>query len=879
MDIRKIPSYDRIESWTAEQVRQAANRYLRTDQYMKFVLLPEYMMPRARIAVGSAVPVDVIPPAELVHQGAADLADALRNVHPSYNVNTQPISGASTFARPANLRGLAPDHALLLVNGKRRHRTAAIAWHGDGLADGTQGPDLALIPGLALRQAEILRDGAAPRHGSDAIAGVMNFALKNDRSGGTIEYRTGGHLLGDPSKPFERGVFPGDGEMHTVAGNVGLPIGQSGFLNLTGEYGNTMPTDRSVQRADADVPSVREPAQIWGSPAVSNDIKLWTNAGYSLLGGIGHAYFHGNYASKQVEGGSHFQNPYTRGGVFGTTNSAGEPILLVGDLLDARDGVLDGSAGCPEVRIAKGVVADREARNQVLNDPDCFAFQEMFPGGLTPQVGTHMFDRSAVGGFKVDLGFVSLDASGGWGRSKMDFYTYNTVNASLGPDQQPCSDKGTSPAIPDQPCTPYFNPGSYDQRETTVNIDLSYAKSETTNISTGFEWRKEAFEIVEGDELSWTEGPLAAQGFTPGSNGFTGFGPLTAGKWDRTNIAVYGDIEFREADNRWLVDVAGRLENFSDFGLAVSGRVAARLSLSGALAFRGGVGTGFRAPTPGQHNAFNISTIHDPGIADLTNSGTIPSISGVASRYGGQPIKPERSVNASFGAAFGQGRFQLAADYFFIDVSDRLTISSSFEPTGEDIDRLLDDGIIRSPGALDRFRFFTSDLATRTQGVDVVATYRMGTGQGTTSLISAWNWTTTRVTRHKATLSDLRVRILEEGLPGVRWNVSVNRAFPGGTRALVRASYWGAYFDARAPARTLFDGEPTDYPGRVVVDAEYAQTFLDRWTMTLGAQNAFNAPPPELFAGAADDLGNRFGPLTPFGLNGAFLYTRLTYSW
>ena len=636
-DIREIPFYDRIEGWTAEQVRQAANRYLRTDRYVKFVLLPEYMMPRARIATASPVPVDVIPPAEFVHQGATDLANALRNVHPSYNVNTQPISGAATFVRPANLRGLAPDHALVLVNGKRRHRTAAIAWNGSGLADGAQGPDLALIPGLALRQAEILRDGTGPRHGSDAIAGVMNLALRNDRSGGTIEYRTGGHLLGDPSEHFERGVLPGDGEMHTVAGNVGLPIGQSGFLNLTGEYGRAMATDRSVQRGDAlalvlaDNTSVREPAQIWGSPEVSNDIKLWTNAGYSLLGGIGHAYLHGNFARKQVEGSSHFQNPNTRGGVFGTTNSAGEPILLVGDLLDARDGVLDGSAGCPEVRIAEGVVADREAWNQVLDDPDCFAFREMFPGGLTPQVGAHVLDGSAVGGFKVDfLGLFSLDASGGWGRSNMDFYTYNTVNASLGADQ-PCSDKGTSPAVPDQPCTPYFNPGSYDQRETTVNVDLSLAKGETTTIAAGFEWRKEAFEIVEGDELSWTQGPLAAQGFTPGSNGFTGFSPLTAGKWDRTNIAVYGDIEFREADNRWLVDVAGRLENFSDFGLAVTGRLAARLSLTGAFTLRGALGTGFRAPTPGQHNAFNISTILDPGIVDPANSGTIPSTSQVTS--------------------------------------------------------------------------------------------------------------------------------------------------------------------------------------------------------------------------------------------------------
>ena len=132
---------------------------------------------------------------------------------------------------------------------------------------------------------------------------------------------------------------------------------------------------------------------------------------------------------------------------------------------------------------------------------------------------------------------------------------------------------------------------------------------------------------MEGSRESWTEGPLATQGFTPGSNGFTGFGPLTAGNWTRTNFAAYGQVDFKEVDNKWLVDVAGRVENFSDFGLTINGKVAARVSLSDAVALRGAASTGFRAPTPGQQNAFNISTIYDPDIMDLTNNGTIPSTS------------------------------------------------------------------------------------------------------------------------------------------------------------------------------------------------------------------------------------------------------------
>ena len=841
-----------------------------------------------RTVTESPVPIDVIPTGEIVNQGETDLANLLRNVNPSFNVNIQPISDAATFARPANLRGLAPDHTLVLVNGKRRHRTSVITWYGNGLADGSQGPDISLIPGMALRQAEMLRDGASAQYGSDAIAGVMNFVLKNDRSGGSIEYKTGGHLGGDTSERLERGLFPGDGELHTVSGNIGLPLGETGFINLTAEYGNALPTDRSVQRKDALAlikqqgnSSVRAPAQIWGSPEVSDEIKLWANMGYNL-DDYTQIYSHGNYVSKQVEGGFYFRNPNTRSGVFGTSNADGQSILLVGDMLDAHDGVLDGSAMCPEVRVEGGVVAsDPENRanwQQVLDNANCFTFQKLFPGGFTPQFGAYVVDASAVAGVKGTSGDLSWDASGSWGKSNMDFYMYNTVNASLGPDQ-PCSDEGTSPAVPDQPCTPYFNPGIYDQQEMNLNVDLSYAMSETMNIAGGAEFRREGFEIVEGSRESWTEGPLATQGFTPGSNGFTGFGPLTAGNWTRTNFAAYGDVEFKEADNAWLVDVAGRVENFSDFGLTINGKVAARVRLSDAMAARAAVSTGFRAPTPGQQNAFNISTIYDPDIMDLTNNGTIPSTSDLAELYGGEALQPEKSVNLSLGVVFEQNNFHLSTDYFFINVSDRLTTSKNFELSTADIDRLLDEGIIRPGGVLKRFRFFINDFATNTQGIDVVAAYAVESERGTTNFTTAWNWTTTEVTQHnKETLSELRIRILQEGLPSLRGNVAVNHNFPAGTRALVRASYWGGYFDGETPYYEDSPSNTIDYPGRALVDVELAQTFMDRYTLTLGAQNVLNTVPQE-YPGAADGVGNRYGQFTPFGFNGTFFYTRLTYSW
>ena len=265
---------------------------------------------RPRSVTESTVPIDAINIRELGSQGVTDLREQLRTLVPSFNVNVHPISDASTIVRPMMLRNLAPDHTLLLVNGKRRHRSSIIDWHGgNGVAFGSQGPDISSIPSIALRQVEVLRDGAAAQYGSDAIAGVINLLPKDNRSGGSIELTTGAY-----GKRW-------DGKAYTFAGNVGLPLGKTGFANLSLEYGSSNPTDRSIQRSDvADLiaagnDDVRIPAQIWGSPEIDDDLKLFGNFGYLFDNGL-QFYGHTNYASKKVTGGFFFRNPNTRGGVF-----------------------------------------------------------------------------------------------------------------------------------------------------------------------------------------------------------------------------------------------------------------------------------------------------------------------------------------------------------------------------------------------------------------------------------------------------------------------------------------------------------------------------------------------------------------------------------
>ena len=794
---------------------------------------------RPRTATESMVPIDAIAGAEFADQGDTDLGDLLRTVVPSYNVNPQATGDAARIVRPANLRGLAPDHTLVLVNGKRRHRGSVITWIGNGVSDGAQGADVSAIPALALRQAEVLRDGASAQYGSDAIAGVLNFQLNDAPSGGALVVRGG--RFGD-----------GGGEGYSVSGNVGLPLGRSGFANLTAEFGASEPSSRSVQRDDALLLAaagnrhVRNPAQIWGAPTVEDDLKLWGNFGGFVSQGV-QLYGHANYNHERVEGGFFFRNPNTRAGVFSLD---GGETLLIGDVLDAQDGVTDGSAGCPVVAVTNGL-PDPEALARVFADPNCFSFQEMFPGGFTPQFGGDASDGSLVAGAKGQVGRLVWDASASIGFNQVDYYIYNTVNASLGPD------------TPSE-----FDPGINRQQDASVNVDLGYAASDLLYVAAGAEWRDEYFEIGLGEDASWKIGPYAAQGFSAGSNGFPGFSDIAQGGWHRANYAVYADAELRDrGEGRWALGAAVRFEDFAGFGTTRTGKLAGRVGVAGGLAVRASASTGFRAPTPGQQNAFNVSTQFDRQLRDLVNNGTIPSTSKVAQLRGGVPLEPEESVNMGVGAVLERGGFSLSADWFRIVLSDRIALTRVFKLTAEEQDRLVAEGIT-SAGNLQNFRFFTNDFETRTHGFDVVATWALSQAPGGAEFSVVFNHTDTKVTRHDPNvLNDTRIRQLQEGLPRTRWNATARRTFAG-VALLGRVSGYAGWFDAR-------DDRP--YGGAVLVDLEASYSIGESLRLTVGGDNAFNAYPDENPDAAFS--GNRYSPTSPFGSNGGYYYARLAYRW
>jgi iron complex outermembrane receptor protein len=818
---------------------QEADDEKKAEDYEQIAVVGSRAAPRS---IGdSAVPIDIISSEDFKQQGATDMVSMMQTVVPSFNVNDQPINDASTLVRPANLRGMAADHTLVLVNGKRRHRSAVITFLGGGLSDGAQGPDISVIPASALKQVEVLRDGAAAQYGSDAIAGVINFVLNDASEGGTFEARYGS-------------FYEGDGDMIQLSGNIGLPLSDAGFINLSAEYRTADDTSRSVQRDDAAAlvaagnTFVADPAQIWGSPEIKHDIKLFANAGLELSDSS-EAYMFGNYAVREVEGGFYYRNPHTRGGVFANDGS-----LLVGDLTS------DMSGNCPtDIAPGANVLTNDRYINEVANNPDCFAFNEILPGGFTPRFGGEVTDMSLVFGTKGELdNDVTYDVSVNLGQNEVDFKISNTINPSLGPD------------------TPFeFSPGRYTQSEQTLDIDFTkpfdVGLYEPLFVATGFQYRHESYESFAGDTASYEIGPLASQGFGIGSNGFPGLAANSQGLVSRHNIAFYIDAEAYITENFMLAG-ALRYEDFSDFGDTTKGKIAFRWQALENIAFRGAYSTGFKAPTLGQSNVRNVTTAFGTG-GELIDRATLPPTDPVSQLKGGEQLTPEESESITFGivAQFDSGLF-ITADYYNIELTDRLSTASGIALTDEDIATLISQGI-NDASSFSEISFFTNDFDTTTEGVDVVANYSMEMLGGDTKFSLAYNWTSTVVDRASDNISDFRIRMLEDNLPAVRYSATANHT-NGDWRFLTRLNYFGSIFEDHLDSALPINKVGSEF----TVDLEVAYSFTEDFTLTVGAKNALDEYPDEntQYAGIA---GSLYPTTAPIGINGGFYYLRGMYTF
>lgn len=802
----------------------------------------------------SPVPIDLIGGEELDRGGNTNMLELLKGTVPSFNVHENPISDAASLVKPANLRGLSSDSTLILVNGKRRHRASVIALLGGGINDGAQGPDIGVIPSAALKQVEVLRDGAAAQYGSDAIAGVMNFVLKDDADGGSLTTRYGSY-------------YEGDGDTFEVSGNMGFALTEDGFANLTFQYKTSDATSRSVQRPDAagliaagntDVASL---AQVWGSPEIEDDITIFGNFGLDI-GNDKEVYLFTNYSERDVRGGFYYRNPHSRGGVY---SNDGGSSLLIGDIAQSQGA----ERTCQDVAITSAnVLTQQNYIDNVANNANCFSFNELLPGGFTPNFGGNIIDTAVTFGTRGELkNEVMYDISGSVGRNQSSYVIYDTLNASLG--------LGTPRD---------FEPGKHTQLEKSFNIDVSkdieVNSIESLFIAGGYEWHSESFEVTAGDVASYTAGPFTDQGFGIGSNGFPGFKPSAAGVFSRQNYAFYVDVEAQITDE-FLVGSALRYEDYSSFGDDTNYKLTAQYNITDDLSIRGSLSTGFRAPTVGQANYSNVQTNLDGG--QLVDSALLPATNPVAEQLGATALTPEESESVAVGLVWNYGDIYVTLDAYQIEVEDRISQSQKYALTEDDKTALTAAGV-PNVDSIQQVSFFTNDFDTTTSGVDLIMNYSTSVLDGDSTFSLAYNYNKTEVDSYTDVTGDFKVSRLENDLPNHRATFTWSQSWED-VSFLIRGNYYGEYQGVHVD----YDATINKGDAALTLDTEVSYFFNDEITLSIGAQNLFDQEATKINftnQGAADCGGcvnNQWGGIyyetSPFGFNGGFYYVKATYNF
>ncbi len=822
-----------------------------------------------RTLATSPSPVDVISSAELTSQPAANMIDALKNIVPSFYAGQNSISDASTFVRSPSLRGLSGDQVLVMINGKRYNRSALVQVYGGsdtGLGRGAQGPDISAIPSLAIGNLQVLREGATAQYGSDAIAGVLNYGLREDQ---------GIELVGRAGQ-----YYAGDGESYQIAGNAGVK-GDWGFINVTGEYVDEGQTSRGRTRPSAanfaqnfpalanQLPNYPLPVQIWGnSPShgfksvynsainVTDNSKIYVFANYAQSKGNQSFNYRASVSSTAVDTNGVVRNQGANGAFNNTFFLTPCPT---------------GNATCPS--------------GGFVRDGNTFRFGTLYPAGFTPRFVGKTQEVYGVLGYKGTSGAFSYDLSGTLARNKLSLSMYDSANFSYGPATQ------TS-----------FDFGDLIQKETNFNADFTYAAdlglAAPLTISAGGEFRKETYEQTAGDTQSYAAGPyaIAQQLFTQtapgvyvasgttaaqgvGASGYAGTSPATAGKFSQKAYAAYVGLE-TDLTDALTVGAAGRYEHYNTFGDAWVGKVNALYKFADAFSVRGSFGTGFHAPSPGQSNVSIVTTSFNNGVA--FQAGTYPTNTAVAQYYGASNLTPEKSTNYGLGFILEPVRgMTVTVDGYRINLRNRIGLTSPFIVTAAD---LAAQPALLPVGVGGQVQYFTNGFKTRTQGIDVVGTYRTRFSEAELNFSLAYNYNDTKVTEFDARVVGTAQLIDAENL-APKHRVVFNAGWTLDNLSLnVRENYYSSFTSAQDYGQT--NGVPNQvFSGKFVTDLELSYTFAEHFTVAVGAQNFTDEHPDRLKPTSTVQIypltgGTSDGQVYPrnggpFGFNGGFYYTRL----
>ena len=765
-----------------------------------------------RTVLTSPSAIDVFDEAAIRSAGAVgnELGQAIANLAPSFFFPRQSNSGTSDHIRAGQLRGLAPDQMLVLVNGKRRHVSAVVNTETK-IGRGTAAVDFNTIPFGAVDRIEVLRDGAGAQYGSDAIAGVINIILDDAPEGFEFTSTYGFHQ----TRPGALGFSITDGETLTIEVEGGATIGENGFFRVGGEFENRNATQRAgfdqipffFPQTAPNLALQGERNYAEGDPDTKS-FSLWANSAYDFGALEGYAF--GTYDERDTDGATFFRYP-------------------------------------------------DDNRNVAA----------IYPQGFLPITTGENEDLSVVAGVRGPMGGIEGDFSVAYGRNEFTYGVRNSLNASLGA----ASPRG-------------FESGSYVFDQLSVNFDG--AKDVAVDmfagpltVAFGGEYRREEFETRLGDPTSFEAGPFAGP---PGAQGAPGLTPDDIGTRERDVYAGYVDLSAQVTD-RLFVEIAGRYEDYSDFGDGLTGKASGIYTVSPALSFRGAVSNNFRAPALAQ-TGFADRTVNFGAGRTLVFTITAPVGSPVANALGAEALDAEQSFNASVGITGRIGEnITYSVDAFRIAVDDRITLSERFFGAG--VAAFVDP--LPGGSGVQSVRFFTNAVDTRTEGVDVVVTYAKEIAAGVFDASIGFTYAKTEITDFADTPAELlaidptfvlvgpeEINTIEDAAPKTKLVATTawsNERFA----ALSRVSRFG---DATRAFNFGGGFVPTQtYGAEVQWDLEASVQAHERLNIALGANNVLDNYPDE-----SDPAINFFGNLpydilSPVGVNGRFLYARARLSF
>ncbi|WP_245643773.1 TonB-dependent receptor plug domain-containing protein [Paraburkholderia oxyphila] len=740
----------------------------------------------------SLTPVDVISGAQLQSTGQSNLRDALVQLSPSIVRETY-AGDAAVLTDALSLHGLSPDHVLVLVNGKRRHTTANIALDG-GLNEGSTGVDIDMIPVALIDHIEILRDGAAAQYGSDAIAGVINIILKRASHGGEIQSTTGQ-------------TYAGDGLKNTESANIGLNLGDKGFLDLSAEYARQ---NHTVRTGPDDYFGTFAPGHgyynpIEGDPSSTRE-SVGFNAGY-YLGDDVELYGFGTYAHRD---GSAYQNYRP-------------PSVL----------------------------------------------PSIYPNGFVPQETINENDYSVTAGIKgQNLFGWSWDLSTTYGGDHDVIGMVDSANTGLYAAQ------GYTPTT--------FHLSTVSNTQLTNNLDFSRAFQlpvlpAPLQVSFGVEQRRETYTVGAGDPASYVYG---------GAQALPGLAPVSASDNSRNVIGTYIDLS-THLTPKWQIDLAGRFEHYNDVGDTTNGKISTRYDFTPAIALRGSVSTGFRAPSLAEEYYTNIN--ESPASA----SGLLAANSAAAKLIGAQQLKSEESTNYNVGLVLTPANnLHVTLDAYQIDIRNRIVLGGT--ASGAEAIAALEAAGLSIPGTIPASAvsasYFTNGASTRTRGLDLTGTYHTSFGSyGQVDWDLGVNLNTTSVT-HVATGANGAPELNAQQIGWLTTSTPKNKIIIGGTwkRDKWAVSVHETRFGTTSGEETYIVGpnafSTTQFihfqnAARYVTDVEVRYDVTKKFQIAVGANNLFDVYPSKLPYEAQLEGAQYDAFASTIGVNGGFYYLRARYQF